>query len=248
MIRAIVLDTNQLSKKTLVSLIDQYFEGRIKISYGSYLNLEDKILFDEPYDLAFVSVSCNGSKNKVEQLHIKDTRIVFTTSFDPFVLETLNYMKMEYLVQPYNAAELKRILDGVKGKRVSNGDYEKRLSNCIELFSNDFQLPLHCSEGSYSIKPDRIIRMEAESNYTRIFFTDKKPLYVAKTLGEFEVMLQSHGFIRTHRTHLVNRMYIVSIINDEALLLKDSSKVKISRRRKDEVLRSLSDQLIKNPT
>jgi DNA-binding LytR/AlgR family response regulator len=55
----------------------------------------------------------------------------------------------------------------------------------------------------------RIIRVEASSNYSRIYCTDEThPIIVARVLSWFQQQLPSQEFIRTHRTHLINKRYI----------------------------------------
>jgi two-component system LytT family response regulator len=118
--------------------------------------------------------------------------------------------------------------------------YQNLLHN-IRATQGEFKLAISSSDGMYFFHPNEIIRLEAESNYTRFYFTDKKPLIVAKTLGEYEEMLAPYGFLRTHRTHLVNRSFVQSFLPEGLLLMKDNSRVEISRRRKEEVLESLKN-------
>jgi len=95
------------------------------------------------------------------------------------------------------------------------------------------------SEGRYFFSPEEIVRLEASSNYTRIFFTNKSKLLTAKVLKEFEQMLEPFGFVRTHRTHLVNRQHILCVTNDGNIIMKDASVAEISRRMKSGVMKTL---------
>ena len=95
------------------------------------------------------------------------------------------------------------------------------------------------SEGKYFFKPEEIIRLEASSNYTNIYFSNKKKMITAKVLKEFEEMLEPFGFVRTHRTHLVNRQHILCVTHDNNIIMKDSSVAGISRRMKTGVMKIL---------
>jgi len=97
------------------------------------------------------------------------------------------------------------------------------------------------SEGRYFYRPDEIVRLEASSNYTNIFFTDKRKLLTAKVLKDFVQMLEPFGFLRTHRSHLVNRQYIVSIDAQNNIIMKDASVAEISRRMKSQVMKTLKN-------
>jgi two-component system LytT family response regulator len=53
-------------------------------------------------------------------------------------------------------------------------------------------------------------------------------------------MLEDSNFIRTHKSHLVNVNFISKISNDiETIELKDGTKVEVSRRKKEEVMKKL---------
>ena len=60
-----------------------------------------------------------------------------------------------------------------------------------------------------------------------------------KTLGEYDTLLSPHNFIRTHKSHLVNKKFISFIDHDGFAVLKDNSRVEVSRRRKEEVMTAL---------
>jgi two-component system LytT family response regulator len=68
-----------------------------------------------------------------------------------------------------------------------------------------------------------------------LFFDNRKPLLVAKTLVEFEELLQEHGFIRVHKTHLVNLNHVTAYIRNDGgrIVLSNGDEVAVSRRRKE---------------
>lgn len=95
------------------------------------------------------------------------------------------------------------------------------------------------SEGRYFFKPEEIIRLEASSNYTFIYFTNKKKMLTSRLLKDYETLLQPLGFVRTHRSHLVNKRYIRYVDERGIILMQDSSRAEISRRKKNVVMRAL---------
>lgn len=91
---------------------------------------------------------------------------------------------------------------------------------------------------------EQIIRLESLSNYTYIYFTNHAPILMAKVLHKYEEMLSPFGFIRTHRSHLVNTKYISAIEDKASIRMCDESKAEISRRRRLEVFKVLSDKVV----
>lgn len=105
--------------------------------------------------------------------------------------------------------------------------------------NNQGKLILSTSKGMVYFLPEQIIRLQAKSNYTRIYFTDHFSLLTAKVLKEFEPLLMPAGFLRTHKSHLVNRQYITMVCNNGTLIMNDHSTAGISKRRKAAILKSL---------
>lgn len=74
-------------------------------------------------------------------------------------------------------------------------------------------LLLSTNRGIELIDISSIVRIEANSNYSKLFFTNNKtPLVTAKVLRWFEeqlsVNMQGFEFLRVHRKHLVNNTFI----------------------------------------
>lgn len=96
------------------------------------------------------------------------------------------------------------------------------------------------TNGHFFFSPDEIVRLEASSNYTNIFFTNKKKMLTSKVLKEFAAVLEPLGFVRTHRTHLVNKQHIAFVNHDGSIVMKDESVAEISRRMKQHVMKALT--------
>lgn len=115
------------------------------------------------------------------------------------------------------------------------------MNNSVASQKMEYTLPVSTAEGLYFFKSDEIVRLEASSNYTYIHFTNRRPLLIARVLGDYEEMLSNIGFVRTHRSHLVNRRHILYIDSEGKIIMQDDSRAEISRRKKKEVIRQLKN-------
>ena len=84
------------------------------------------------------------------------------------------------------------------------------------------------------VMEDNIIRVEASSNYCKIFFMNERPLVVAKVLQWFEDKLPTDTFCRIHRGHLINRLYVTDVTGSNTLTLINGDTVQVSRRKKEQ--------------
>jgi two-component system LytT family response regulator len=128
----------------------------------------------------------------------------------------------------------------------SSEDYRQQYELLKNIMHNmqapsaeEFRLALPTKEGVHFLVPQDIIRCEAMGNYTRFFATNNRRYIISRTLAEYDALLTPYNFIRTHKSHLVNKNHISFIDHDGFVVLKDGTKVEVSRRRKPEVLSAM---------
>lgn len=84
--------------------------------------------------------------------------------------------------------------------------------------------------------PGDIVRLEALSNYTCVHFISHKPIITATLLKDYEKALQPYGFVRVHRSHLINKKYVTGINDNGIITMTDRSTASISRRKKNKAI------------
>ena len=83
---------------------------------------------------------------------------------------------------------------------------------------------------------DQILFLEGEINYTFFHFQSRKRTVIAHPLKYFEADLLPHGFIRIHRSHIVNSRFVKSAnLLENTLTLVDGTVLRVARRRVKEV-------------
>ena len=84
------------------------------------------------------------------------------------------------------------------------------------------------------LEPNNILRIEAQSNYCKIYFIDRcKTVVVAKVLHLVQQKLPADMFVRVHKSHLINKQHIrhVSGTNQKIAELTNGECIPISRRK-----------------
>ncbi len=179
----------------------------------------------------------------LESIVIKNFKVIFTTAYDEYAIRAIRFSAFDYLLKPVDSEELMLVFKRFIQSKADMNQSQELFSNIGHNLSlqnqNQFRLALPSREGVYFLYPHEIIRCEALSAYTRFYTTGNKQLLSSKNLGEYEELLAPYHFIRTHKSHLVNKAFISFIDHDGFVTLKDSSKIEVSRRRKDEVMEQL---------
>jgi two-component system LytT family response regulator len=103
------------------------------------------------------------------------------------------------------------------------------------------KLILNTSSGGFLIYTSAIIRVEASSNYSKLFFSDGKMLVTAKLLRWFEEQLEPESFTRLHRSHLINNRYLqLHQYTGKTIELQNGKIIPVSRRREKMVWQKLA--------
>lgn len=92
-------------------------------------------------------------------------------------------------------------------------------------------LPIYCYKPP--VLASQIVRIEASINYSKVYFTTHPPLLVAKALQWFESQLLPAGFVRVHRSHLVNPAFVEGnlALCGRQVKLTTGEELPIARRR-----------------
>lgn len=82
------------------------------------------------------------------------------------------------------------------------------------------------------LKPDDILYVKANDNYSYLCFTNETGCMVCKSLAEIEKLLDGNSFIRCHRSYLVNLNHVKEIDKGRQykLILSNGESVQVSRR------------------
>ena len=120
-----------------------------------------------------------------------------------------------------------------------------QLNDISENGTTHHQLTLTDHSGSYEFSTGNIIRMQANDNYTIVYLRGRRPFVVSKVLKIYDEMLRPFGFVRTHRSHLVNRQF-VQRIEKSTIIMQDASIAEICRRKEKSVRQMLRQHDFRN--
>jgi two-component system LytT family response regulator len=241
MIKALIIDDEPSAVKTLTLLLSHYVPevSELKSTNDPHDGL--RLLKSWQPDLLFLDIQMPlmTGFGLLKQLPEINFSIIFTTAHDQYAIEAIRFSALDYLMKPIDGEELQQAIKRYTSKQLSPQNnktlYNNFLHNIHAADRKEFKLALATTEGTFFYKPEEIIRLEGESNYTKFFFTGNKTLLTSKTLKEYEEILCNHGFIRIHKSHIINKVHVVNLSGDGILTLVDNSKVEISRRRREEV-------------
>ena len=245
-ISALIIDDEKNGRENLAGLIKIHCpQIRIDGEANSVEQAIAKIQELHP-QLIFLDIEMPGGNGFKLLEHFKSFpfEVIFVTAYDNYGIKAIRFSASDYILKPINLNELIAAVDKVS-QRIWQQSENERIR---QLYLNtrhpaNPKIGLPTGDRIEFVEVKSIIRCQGESNYTHLYFSDRKPLLSAKSLIEFEELLADHGFIRIHKSHLINLQHVSSFSKNDGgtLIMSNGDSVLISRRRKDFVNESLKN-------
>ncbi|MEM9391059.1 MAG: LytTR family DNA-binding domain-containing protein, partial [Bacteroidota bacterium] len=170
--------------------------------------------------------------------------VIFVTAYDEFALRAFEVHAIDYLLKPYSDSRFFKALDRaklqLKSERAVSGNSallqsiadQKPLDGELIEKTSDARLVVKNKGKIHLLLYDDIRWLEAYDYYVKIHLADSFHL-IRESLKRLEQKLQPHGFIRIHKSSLVNIKYASGVSQlspkEYVLNLKQGEKLKVSR-------------------
>lgn len=172
----------------------------------------------------------------MESLGHGDTRVIFVTAYDNYAVRAFKSGALHYLLKPVVREELVEAL--VRASTVPSVSNES-LKQVRKALQDRVTIPT--AEGFHVLSPGEIVRCESDGNYTRFHLMSGDKVLASRTMKEFDLLLEPHGFMRVHLSHLVNMTQVKMYLHRDGgtLVLANGQEVPVSHRRRQEVIEAL---------
>jgi len=151
----------------------------------------------------------------------------------------------DYILKPFDHNELLntvRMRLDKRNKLLKKGnDSNNSSSNSNAGIVALEKLALPSDDGLELVPFDNIIKCQASRSYCTFGLTNNRSLLISKPMKEFEEVLGNKHFLKIHKSTIVNLKHIEKYVRGKGgyLLLSDGSKVDVSVRKKDELMKRL---------
>lgn len=171
----------------------------------------------------------------------KKFHLVFTTAYDQYAIKAIKYAAFDYLLKPIDIDELVATIQRLADEPVPDVTQKKLETLEQNILTKPFlnKIAVPTTEGLLFFDISHILRLEAQSNYTLIYFNDQSKLLASRTLKDFEDILPTDTFFRIHNSHMINLNFIKKYIRGDGgqVEMTNGDSILVSRRKKDEFLK-----------
>jgi len=248
MLKAVIVEDEKRSRETLIGLLNLYCKNVKVVAEADGVHTGIEAINEHDPDLLFLDIQMpdgTGFKllESLENIHFD---VIFTTAYDQFAIKAIKFSALDYLLKPIFPDDLKEAVKKAEDKKLATGSQEGirvLLENMRKPESETPKIVLSTSEKINVVNVKDIIRCESDNYYTMYYFTDGKKLLISKTLKENEELLSGYNFIRPHKSHLVNTIYIKSFNKQDGgyIVMTDGSTIPVSRRKKEKIIEIINN-------
>jgi len=256
-IRTIVVDDEPLAREGLILSLAEDSDIEVIAECGNGSDAIKAIIELNP-DLVFLDIQMPRFNGFDVLREIKPQimpLIIFVTAYDKYAVKAFKVNALDYLLKPIAAEQLEQSLLRAKDTllRQNLTENSQRLTELLA------QMSQHRTQGYDQGQETRLVVkshghvhflhiaeidwVEASGDYVTIHIGDKTHL-LRETMGNMEKRLDSLGFMRIHRSTIVNLKCVRELKanrnNDYDVVLLDGTVLNLGRSYKDSLYQSLS--------
>lgn len=222
------------------------FKNQIKVK-GSIADLREtpKMIEEIKPDFIFMNTTFQDFSgfDLIQKIKEPEFETIFLSDDDSQACKAIEMNAIDYLIKPLDGKRLnmtiQKVLEYYHSKLPEN-DHEKLYEVLLNRTINSRKLAIKESSTINYVDINEIVHLKADGNYTTIKLKDGKQYISSKVLKHYDGILSSYGFLRVHRSNMINLNYVKefrhryggSIVldnNDEVSIAPDKKKMFLRR-------------------
>ncbi|MCB0400780.1 MAG: response regulator transcription factor [Flavobacteriales bacterium] len=242
-ISAVIIDDEQDARDTLSGLMATYAPDVELLGQAENVNEGLELIIKTQPDIVFLDVEMPGSTgfDLLQAFKHPTFEVIFTTAHSNYALQAIKLSAIDFLLKPIDSSELVEAVNkaaDVINKEQLNKKLETFIANISNKEAQELKIVIPSAKGfKVSVLKD-VLYLQADRNYTHIYFTDGSQELASKSLKEFDDMMSDKGFFRAHQSFLINMNHVIGFTkgkNSSVKLLHDV-EIELARSKKAEFL------------
>lgn len=220
-----IIDDEPLAAGLLESYVKRISYLKLKGVYNSAVAAM-KDLRDDPVLLLFLDIQMPDlSGVEFAKIVHKDTRIIFTTAFSQYAVESYKVNALDYLLKPISYQSFLEACD----KALDYFSVQMRQAACFRdrymFVKSDYKL--------VRIRLDDLLYIEGFKDYVRFVMKDGEKVHSLMSMKRLDEYLPKPEFLRIHRSYIVHMPEVEAI--DRFRIVFGETFLPISDNYKDEL-------------
>lgn len=197
--KAIIVDDEPRAIELLKNYLEYFNHIHLVSTFRNGLKAFEFMSKNE-IDLIFLDINMpNISGISLSKMISPKTKIIFTTAYSDYAVESYEVQAVDYLLKPISLERFTKAISKVISQT------EKAIS---EKPNDDDVILVKSGSETHRIKPNHVIYIEKDGNYSTYFLAERK-IVTRQSMAELIENL-NENFVRTHKSFLVNINHIIS--------------------------------------
>jgi two-component system LytT family response regulator len=249
-IRVLLSDDEALARERLRSMLEIEPDVEIVAEAGDGKTAISLIKREKP-DLVFLDIQMPEVDGFGVVAALRDQPMpltIFVTAYDRYAMKAFEVHALDYLLKPVVKERLDEALDRARKQlqHPSETTFQRRVLDMLGEMDSRHHAPQRIvikADGEIvCLKPQEIDWAESAGNYVCLHVAGATHI-LRETITSLENRLGQHQFLRVHRSTLVNvdriKTLRPSLYGDYSILLRDGTKLTLSRGFRENVLKRL---------
>ncbi len=137
--------------------------------------------------------------------------MIFVTAYDHYAVQAIKNAAFDYLIKPVDKKELQislqRFFEALEKEQRTN-----QYAELLESIDSGKKIRLNNSGGFIVLKPEEILFVEADWNYSKVYRARDSYETVTMNIGSVEKILPENSFLRINRSTIINLHYLTRVL------------------------------------
>ena len=245
-LNCVIIDDDPRCQKSLLRKIEDYCPDVVVSAVCNSTRQAASTILNLKPDIVFLDIEM-PKKNGLCLFDYVKTRTFHTiivTAHDCYGVEAMKSDAIDYLHKPVDPSKLQNAVASAAESIALSYEIQRskagieRLHRAMLLSDRRRdRIPLFIGDRYELVLIDHITRIEGNGAYTNVHFTSGKAVLTTKRLISFEAELKNCGFLRIHRSLLINLLQIRSFTRNSHIELEliDGRQYRVARRQEQQV-------------
>ncbi|WP_245593028.1 LytR/AlgR family response regulator transcription factor [Crocinitomix catalasitica] len=241
--KAIIIEDEKISREILRNYLKTYCPSVDLMGEANNIDEGGNLIQQHQPDVIFLDIEMpygNGF-DLLARFDDIDFEVIFITAFSDYAIRAINLSAAYYILKPIDIDELVFAVEKIAKKLNSPQTFSPSSvlqANIKSLSNKDQRIVLPQMDGFEVVQIKDIIRLEAADNYSIFYMADGKKYTLSKTLKYYEDLLVEFGFLRSHKSHLINLAQVAKYKKGKMgqVIFSDDSTALVSPNAKKELM------------
>jgi two-component system LytT family response regulator len=245
MIRAVIIDDEELSREVIFNYLREYCPDVEIVAQASSVKTGFAAIVKNTPDLIFLDIEMPDGKgfdllNMFEKI---DFKIIFITAYSEYAIRAFRFSALDYLLKPVKIDELIDAVDRVRmagSSGISAEEVNSLISNIKNGAARQSTLIIPNLKGFEVLRIPEIIMCQADGYCTYLHLTGDRKVVSSKNLKHFDNLLGDQNFLRVHHSFLVNLDHVTGYTRQGEIILTGGLKANLSDSYKSEFIKNFT--------